>query len=248
MPRRELSTTGYYHITSRSAGKIALFEGDDDRRYYLRLLKAARDEVNVVVIAWVLMTDHVHLVVDTGSHPESISVFMHVINSRYTRYFNSRTGRTGTLFQGRFWSKPIADDSQLMATVHYVHMNPEEAGMAPMRSYRWSSYQEYLGKQWVVDTSAILGLFGSFEAFDSYTGSPKRVVRRSTPENRDEAMTKRALELAEVASTDDLRSLPPRRRDEVIVLLANNGASTREIARVMGIGSSTVSRILRRNR
>jgi len=244
MPRRTLSETGYYHITSRSAGKVALFEDDEDRRRYLRLLKAAKDEVPVSILSWVLMTDHVHLIIDTGDHPEAISTFMHAVNSRYTRYFNTKTGRTGTLFQGRYWSKPIENDAQLIATVYYIHMNPEVARMAPMRSYRWSSYQEYLGKHWVVDTKTIIDLFGSFKAFDAYKGSPRDVVKRGSG-NRDEVILEKALLLAGASTSDDLRSLPVARRNDVIRQLALGGASTREIGRALGIGASTVSRVQR---
>ena len=114
MPRRGLSESGYYHIVVRSAGKVALFEDDADRRCYLRLLKDARDKTGAHVIAWVLMTNHVHLVVDFGESPSSISDFMFSIDLPYSKYFNARTGREGTLFQGSFWSKPITDDAQLV--------------------------------------------------------------------------------------------------------------------------------------
>ena len=80
MPRRGLSESGYYHIVVRSAGKVALFEDDADRRCYLRLLKDARDKTGAHVIAWVLMTNHVHLVVDFGELPSSISDFMFSID------------------------------------------------------------------------------------------------------------------------------------------------------------------------
>lgn len=247
MPRRTLSESGYYHITTRSAGQIALFEDERDRRKYLFLLKNARDEYGVRVIAWVLMTDHVHLIVDFGSRPEDIGGFMKSINLSYSKYFNARTGRSGTLFQGSYWSKPILDDAQLIATVYYVHMNPEVAGIAPMRTYHWSSYQEYAGIHWVVDTTTVLGLFGSFETFDAYAGSDRDVVSRTNHpgNNHDGDVLKRALELGGLMTSSELRSLPKPRRNELITLLAAEGVSTRKLARTFGIGASTISRILR---
>ena len=76
MPRRSLSESGYYHVVVRSAGKVALFEDDADRRCYLRLLKEAREKTGARIIAWVLMTNHVHLVVDFGESSSAISAFM----------------------------------------------------------------------------------------------------------------------------------------------------------------------------
>jgi len=248
MARRKLSDTGLYHITTRSAGQVALFEDDDDRRYYLRLIRQARNLVKARVIAWVLMTDHVHLVVDFGEEAQNISVFMHYVDARYTRYFNSKTKRSGTLFQGVFWSKPICSDEQLVATVHYIHMNPEAVGLAPMRSYRWSSYQEYAGKHWVVDTTLVLGVFGGFKAFDAYGGSPKDVVsqrRLHIGRNRDNEALEFALEQAGVSTSSELRALPRDQRNAVMRQLSGEGYTLREIARVFGIGPATVMRALR---
>ena len=246
MTRRQLSETGYYHITMRTAGQIAMFEDDDDRRRYLRLLKDARDKFEVRVIAWVLMTDHVHLVMDFGERPAEVSTLMHGLDSAYSRYFNNKTGRSGTLYQDGFRSKAIHDDAQLMATVHYVHMNPQEAGICPMREYRWSSYQEYAGKKWVVDTTTILGLFGSFEAFDAYGASQKDVVTWHGAIAQDEGVLARAIELAGVSSSAELRCLAKARRDEVVRELLAEGATMRKVARAFGIGASTVSRIARK--
>lgn len=249
MPQRALSESGYYHVVTRTAGQIALFEDDADRRKYLRLLKMSRDTCNARIIAWVLMTDHVHLVIDFGSSPASVSEFMSLLDASYSKYFNAKTGRAGTLFQGRFWSKPIEDDSQLVATVHYLHMNPEMAGIAPMREYRWSSYREYAGVRWVVDTSTILGYFGTFELFDAYRGKPEDVVRPSTRSSLrrpdDEGTLTKALELAGVDTSSHLRSLPRRERNDLIRTLNRRGTSGKVLARTFGLGTSTISRILR---
>lgn len=247
MAQRTLSETGWYHVTTRSAGQIALFEDDADRKKYLSLLKAAHEQTGARIIAWVLMTDHVHLVVALDDATTKISNFMFQINSRYSRYFNAKTERSGTLFQGEFWSKPIVSDEQLVATVHYVHMNPEYAGLAPMREYRWSSYREYAGIRWITDTSAILDLFGSFDAFDAYEGSPRDVVRRTSNRHlQDGDVLNLATTLAGVQTSNELRTLPIDKRDDLIWTLALRGASTRKIARTLGIGHATVSRILSR--
>lgn len=250
MARRFLSESGYYHIVVRSAGQVALFEDDDDRRKFLRLLKNARNNTGAKIIAWVLMSNHVHLVVDFGERPELISTFMLQIDSPYSRHFNAKTGREGTLFQGGYWSKPILNDAQLIATVYYIHMNPEAAGIARMREYHWSSYQEYAGTHWTVDTDVLLELFGGFEEFDAYRGSEEDVV--ADPFNEDVAslgdadLLALAMKLAGVDDSSGLRTLQIDRRDDVIYSLHRHGVSGRKIARTLGIGPMTVSRVLRR--
>lgn len=254
MARRRLSETGYYHITTRGAGQIALFEDDADRLKYLELLRSARDATGASIIAWVLMTDHVHLVADFVDSPASVSEFMWQIDAPYTRYFNARTGRVGTLFQGRFWSKPIIYDEQLLATVHCVHMNPEAARLAPMREYPWSSYREYAGdavSSPIVEPSAMIDLYGSFETFDGYVGSPGDVVRDPDGSPLDEkvhdqAVLAQAIRLAGVTTSSELRALARPQRDKVIHELSRHHIQGSRIARAMGIGRWTVSRVLQR--
>lgn len=243
MPIRRKGETGYFHATVRSAGKIPLFEDDEDRKAYLRIMRAARDAADVRILAWVLMTDHVHIIIDCKDNPESLSSFMYFLDKKYSVLFNKKTGRSGHLYKGSFWSKPISTDSQLIATVHYVHMNPEKAGIAPMRTYRWSSYQEYAGKRWVVDTSTILTMFGSFEDFDAYKGSSENAVRQQRrASHTDEEVLALALEYAGCSSSDELRSLQIAERNRIIKALRADGVAVAPIARVFGVGISTVSR------
>lgn len=243
--RRTYSESGYYHVTVRTAGQIALFEDDEDRKVLVSLLKRAKDEHGVCILAWVFMTDHFHLVIDVGENAKAVSPFMHSVNRAYARYFNEKTNRTGALVQSKYWSKPIADDAQLIATVYYVHRNPEAVGMCPMRSWRWSSYREYAGMAEIADTGKILEMFGGFAAFDAYAGSTDNVVSRRTQRRyQDDDVLEHAIELAGVKSSSELRGLPRKRRNGIIVELYASGAAVRQIARTFGIGVGTVSRAI----
>ena len=111
-------------------------------------------------------------------------------------------------------------------------MNPETAGIAPMREYHWSSYQEYAGTHWVVDTSVLLGYFGSFD---------------NDTRLQDEDALALAMRLAGVKTSSELRGINRPKRDEIIHLMSNHGVSGKTIARTWGLGTSTVSRILRRD-
>ncbi|MBO4364849.1 MAG: transposase [Eggerthellaceae bacterium] len=246
MPRRELSETGCYHIVTRSAGKTALFEDDEDRREFCRLLRDASKESSARILAWVLMTDHVHMVADFGERPDAIIGFMYQLNKAYSCYFNAKTGREGHLLQSNYWSKPIDNDAQLIATVYYIHRNPEAAGVARMREYPWSSYREYAGNRWLTDTSTVLGLFGSFESFDRYEGSSSDVVRQFRRGRfRDDEALALALQLSGYPTSGALRSLSAERRDAIALRLHEQGVPQRMIARVMGMGPGTVSRVLK---
>ena len=86
---------------------------------------------------------HYHLVVESGY--DQLPKFAHILNRDYACYFNERHSRVGHLFQRRYSSQPIEDDSYFLSAIRYVHRNPEEAGIAATNAYAWSSYSLYAG-------------------------------------------------------------------------------------------------------
>ena len=139
-PRR-ISESGLYHVVARGNGRQLIFTDDGDREAFLERLEHAVRENELTVIAWCLMDNHVHLVVQDDSQR-----FAPVIGSllgAYAKHFNRKTGHVGSVFQQRFFSEPIEDDEYLLASVRYVHINPEKAGICPAPEYRWSSYRAY---------------------------------------------------------------------------------------------------------
>ena len=165
--RRE-SESGYYHVVARGNGKQIIFESDDDRATFVRMLEESASAADVGIIAWCLMGNHVHLVLeDAGSR---MSDAMRTLLARYARYFNERTGHVGHVFQERFFSEPIEGDSYLLAAVRYVHLNPERAGVCSAGEYRWSSYGEYVGVPVITDTSIVLDMVGGPEGFARFCG------------------------------------------------------------------------------
>ena len=165
MPRvaRKKSDEAFYHVMSRSISEIALFESDDDKNYYLSLLKKYKDKYHCSIYAYCVMGNHVHLYINPKGF--DISKFMHCLNTAYVAYYNKRYGRHGHLFQGRFLSKIVSNDTYNLTLSAYIHNNtkdiPEYAGRE--EQYRYSSYGIYTGYRWgteeIVDTSFILERF-----------------------------------------------------------------------------------------
>lgn len=142
MQRVWRTVTGFYHVCARGVGKQLIFEGDEDRWEFLELMRECCREAGVTVIAWCLMGNHVHLVL--ADYEDAMSAAMHRLLLTYARRFNKRTGRTGHLFQNRFDRRSLDTDRYLMAAIRYVHANPQEAGIALIERYPWSSFAEYL--------------------------------------------------------------------------------------------------------
>ncbi|XKE47212.1 transposase [Halomonas organivorans] len=129
------------HLVQRGNNRGACFVHRADGLRFLELLDEARQECEVDVHAYVLMTNHVHLLATPRGEPDGISGMMKALGQRYAQYFNRRHGRTGGLFEGRYHSSLITESRYLFACYRYIELNPVRAGMvADPAAYRWSSY------------------------------------------------------------------------------------------------------------
>ena len=150
-----------YHVTSRGNERRPIFNDDVDRRMFLTILGRTVKRFGWSLTAWVLMTNHFHLVIQT---PEAnLSRGMHWLNSVYAGWFNHRYNRSGHLFQGRFHSFLVEKETHLRELLRYVVLNPVRAKLvARPEDYRWSSYRSTAGLEttdhWL-DVASILGLF-----------------------------------------------------------------------------------------
>ncbi len=143
MPRRaRLALPGIpLHLIQRGNNRQACFFADEDYRFYLEWLAEHANRTGCHVHAYVLMTNHVHLLV-TPDRAESTGVLMKAVGQRYAQYVNRTYRRSGTLWEGRYRSCPIQEDTYLLACQRYIELNPVRAGMvAHPAEYRWSSYR-----------------------------------------------------------------------------------------------------------
>jgi putative transposase len=136
-------TPGIRHITCRGNRRQAIFLDDRDRRRYLDLLQHVCGVLEWRVLAWCLMTNHVHLVVAVPGG--TISKGMQLICGDYGQEFNWRHGLTGHLFQGRFRAEPVMHERYLFELARYVDLNPERAGVVSnAKRWNWSSCRAHL--------------------------------------------------------------------------------------------------------
>jgi len=140
-----------YHVTFRRNERRAIFRDDADRNRLLKELEAGVEDYEVRLYLWCLMSNHVHLLVETPR--ANISSFMGGVLTGYSVYFNRRHRRHGHLTQGRFHSPLVEGDRYLLKLSRYIHLNPVCVGAWKSRSvrerrdylrrYRWSSYSAY---------------------------------------------------------------------------------------------------------
>jgi putative transposase len=142
MPRRaRLSVPGIpWHIIQRGNNRSACFHADDDYQFYLHWLKQFADKFDCAVHAYVLMTNHVHLLL-TPARQDSAGLMMKHLGQRYVQYVNRVYRRTGTLWERRFRSCLAQSEIYVLACYRYIELNPVRAGMVERpQDYRWSSY------------------------------------------------------------------------------------------------------------
>ncbi len=153
---------GTFHIISRTLNREFLIE-DEDRLYYLALLGRALEKTDARVVAWCLMSNHVHLVVIAGDEP--LWRLMKSVHSGFANWRNRRTGRLGPVFAERYRSILVEADTYLLELVRYVHLNPVRAGLASLPEQSvWSSHRAYVGLEPAPAWLATDVVFGEFSA------------------------------------------------------------------------------------
>ena len=150
MPRKaRLDAPGaLHHIMVRGINRFNIYHDDQDRNKFLERLGATVSEAKSEVYAWVLMTNHVHILFKSGN--KGISTVMRKLLTWYAIYFNRKYRRTGHLFENRYKSIICDEDNYLLALIRYIHLNPLRAGIVKtleeLDRYPWSGHSAVMGK------------------------------------------------------------------------------------------------------
>jgi REP element-mobilizing transposase RayT len=189
-PLRISYPNAFYHVTCRGNDRRVIFRDDHDRTRFLDRLRSALEIFSVRVHAYVLMSNHFHLIIETPK--ANLSEFMRQFNISYTGYYNRRHRRSGHLYQGRFKAVVVDKDSYLLELSRYVHLNPvrikakaqrpESERIREISRYRWSSLAGYLeGKRkasWVTYEVVLGYVDGSRQ---KYAGFVQDGIREGFP-------------------------------------------------------------------
>ena len=260
MPRsiRKISFTKTYHIMLRGINKEDIFLDAYDNMKFLEIIKLTKEKYKFELYGYCLMKNHIHLIIN---HKE-FSLIMQSIAIRYATYFNKKYERVGHLFQNRFKSKAIENKAYLKNVLRYVHQNPVKAGICGIDQYKWSSYNEYFNKteEILIDKELALSLFEdnnstiqSFKEFMEYN-SNRNYWRDELefefvdkiPDEKLEGIIKEVLEIEDLKEI--LKYTKVERNEAIIKISEINDVSYNQIARVIGISSKTIQRILKKDK
>ena len=149
-----------YHVITRGNQRQRIFKVRNDFTKYLGILAHYKARYDFWLYGYLLMNNHVHLLVETQKSP--LSKILQGINQRYTMYFNWRYRTIGHLFQGRYKAFICDKDEYLLSLIKYIHLNPVRAKISKTpEEYRWSSHHSYVGRdgEGLVDADHVLGMF-----------------------------------------------------------------------------------------
>jgi len=208
LPR--LTLTGYpHHVILRGNNRQSIFKDNSDRQILLELLVGFCQKHWVDLHAFVLMDNHVHLLL-TPQADKALSKMMQDLGRDYVRYFNKRHTRTGTLWEGRFRSSLIQTDRYFLACMAYIDLNPVRAGMvAQALDHPWSSHAHYVGARldnWLLAHDVYWALGNTpFAREKAYA----ELVQAGIEEDKKQALTSSVLGGWALGEDDFMQNLQP---------------------------------------
>ncbi len=242
----------------RGNEKKDIFYSDADKLRFLETMYEKKQGNRFFLHAFCLMNNHIHLMLSEGI--EDVSRVMKRITVSYVHYFNKKYKRVGHLFQDRFKSEVVDQESYILSLVRYIHQNPVKAGIVEKPSdYRWSSYNCYLDENnyfvKMLDIDVVLGLFSedrkaAVKKFEEYMNEDSAESFLDLMEEEEVMDEEAASELFEkmlrehgIESNKVKTELPDSLIKE---FRTKTNLPIRKIAAITGINKDKVNKILRR--
>jgi len=245
MPRtaRQKSATGFYHILLRGVGRQNIFVDDEDKQRFIETIARYKKELNFELHAYCLMNNHVHLLIKDATN--QLEQIMKKIAGSYAYYFNVKYERIGHLFQDRFKSEVVEDDSYYLTVLRYIHQNPLKAGFSKMECYPYSSYGEYAGESKIVDKKFAIDLLGGKNKLISFLHQEEQSCCLDDIERKVITDTKAKeilLKKYHIKNFLVVQQLEPRKRDLLLKELKKEGMSIRQLERLTGLNRGIIQR------
>ncbi len=225
----------------RGINRQIIFTDDEDRYKFIDIVAHYKQKCGFNIFAYCLMDNHVHLIVKENIEP--LAKIMKRIGVSYVYWYNYKYNRSGHLFQDRYKSQAIEDDSYLLTVIRYIHQNPFKANIAAvMGEYPWCSYAEYMGHSGITDISFVLEIFApsleqarnSFVEYMQANEENDFALKRKVRLTDEEAKQIVQQVLGNVAVTK-LQTMKIEQRNGYLRQLKENGSiSIRQIARITG--------------
>lgn len=253
---RSKSETGIYHVMLRGNERKPVFVDEEDKNKFVEIMLQKKQGQASRLYAYCVLDNHVHMVIQEVDQP--LERVMKRIGVTYAAYFNKKYKRIGHVFQDRFRSEAIEDESYLLSAIRYIHKNPVKLGGEGSVNYPWSSYPWYMGymqnvallpemedmlSQFSPDRQLALQRFGEFHQQDEQRRFLEVAETSKAAEDPQELVTgflqSRQWSLEELCKNEN-QSVAT---ELIQALIARSGISGRQIAHLTGINREKVRRM-----
>ena len=250
--RPRIEIPGYYHIINRGIEQRVIFKEPADYEYFEELMCFYMKSYGIILHNYCLMSNHYHLLIEITQ--ENLSRFMRQLGMNYAIYFNKKYNRSGHLWQGRFKSWYVTDETYLYTLMLYIEQNPLKTNMVKkLEEYPYSSYHyflkekipECLKESWIA------------QRYENDTETIKAFLNSEVDTSQLQEMKKASslVEAPNVEKKPDVKKLTKmltdvndiKERNKQIVKAYGQGYSQHMIAKVLGISQPAVSGVIRRS-
>ena len=235
------SATGVQHVGLKGNGGADIFFDDEDRQHFLHFLARACKKYSVALLGYVLMSNHVHLVFE--GEVEKFSKVFQSMGGSFNRWYNTKYEHTGTIYNARYYAKPVNSQQQILNLLVYVFRNPVAAGMVKdARDYEWSSLNATLARNFKADANVSrVDELVSIDYLEATLDAKKdldddevfHLFERYKPNNN--SVIAKAKELFKGVVIRNFSKESEEKQRELVVKLLEFGANITQIARISGI-------------
>lgn len=242
MPRilKENINTSFFHIMTQGINKERIFNFQEDREKYIKLIKDTKEKIDVIILAYCIMNNHAHILC-YEEDTQNLMKFMHIVNLRFAKYYNKKYDRVGYVFRDRYKAQLIHGERQLRTCIRYIHNNPVKAHICDSpEQYKYSSYTKNIfNTNTQLEKNARKYISGE-DVDDEFILLEDEENREKTKnELIKEIIVKNGIEI------DDLKNNNELLKNIIKELHINNGISFRKIAEVTGISREKLRYIIK---
>lgn len=235
----------------RGINRQSIFEDEEDHVKFIQTLQKYKEVCEYNVYAYCLMGNHLHLLLKEGKEP--LEQVMRRICGSYVICYNRKYGRVGYLFQDRYKSEPVEDDTYFLTVLRYIYQNPVKVGLVTsIEKYIWNNYNDYLERNTTADIDFVLDMFNTnrekaVKGFIEYNTKVNDDVCLDITEKRqitDEEARTIIKKLSKVSNATDLQNLGVCERNKHIKEFRERyNIPIRQIERLTGISRGIIQRI-----
>ena len=250
MPRRarKRAESGIYHTMLRGIDRQLIFEDSEDRLRFVDIMQECREECGFKPYAYCLMGNHIHILLKTET--DNLETIFKKICGRYVYYYNVKYRRVGHLFQDRFKSEPVEDNTYLLTVLRYIHQNPVKAKLcSKIEDYPYSSYAEYLHESSLVDCEFVLSMLSRKEyvQFNNQPSTDKCLeIMETTRYAVTDTQAKAIIEkYTHCRTISEFQALDEKKKERYIKKIYEKGVSVRQASRLTGVSKGKVEKCLK---